>query len=70
MSLVENLLLNIDPKNTKTKPANEGNFLLTLLDSYKNEPDKLCDILKNLNINENDLKNLEEKFNKINFSNF
>jgi flagellar hook-length control protein FliK len=65
MSLVENLLLNIDPKNTKTKPANEGNFLLTLLDSYKNEPDKLCDILKNLNINENDLKNLEEKFNKI-----
>ena len=65
MSLVENLLLNVDPKNTKTKSANEGNFLLNLLDSYKDEPDKLSDILKNLNISDKDLKNLENKFNKL-----
>jgi len=65
MSLVENLLLNTDPKNTKTKLTNKGNFLLNLVDLYKNEPDKLSDILKNLNISDKDLKNLKNKFNKL-----
>ena len=65
MSLVENLLLNLDPKKSNVKFNSNDNFLLHLLDTYKNEPEKLSDILKNLNINANDLKKFENRFNKL-----
>jgi len=56
MSLVENLLLNINPTDEiKSKHTTKGNFLLDLLNSYKNDIDKLTDLFKSLNIDEKDL---------------
>ncbi len=56
MSVIENLLLNVNDNNEiKTSKNSKGNFLFDLLNTYKNDSSKLIDLLKNLNINENDL---------------
>ncbi len=62
MSLVENLLLNIN-ENNEIKPSknHKSNFLLDLLNSFKNDTDKLTELLKNLNIDEKDLDKFFDK---------
>ena len=65
MSIVENLLLNLsDSKNIKT-PKTKENFLLNLIQSYKDEPEKLTNILKSLDIDEKNLEDILQKNNKI-----
>jgi flagellar hook-length control protein FliK len=72
MSLIENLLFNSDTnsaKNTKSPSSNNGNFLLNLINTYKEDPDKLSDFLKSLNIDTKDLEKLssdkEDKDSKL-----
>jgi len=57
MSLIENLLLNVnDTGDVKSPKTSKGNFLIDLLNSYKDDNEKLTDLLKSLNINEKDLE--------------
>jgi len=62
MSIIENLLLNINEKS-EIKPSknHKSNFLLDLLNSFKNDTAKLTDLLKNLNIDEKDLDKFFDK---------
>jgi len=61
MSIIENLLLNLtDTKEIKTQNG-KNNFLLDLLNSLKDEPEKLTDLFKSLNINEKDIEQIQAK---------
>jgi len=62
MSIIENLILNVN-ENSEIKPSknHKSNFLLDLLNSFKNDTAKLTDLLKNLNIDEKDLDKFFDK---------
>jgi len=61
MSVIENLLLNVsDGKDTKITKV-KGNFLFDLIQTYNDKPEKLTDILKSLNVKEDDLDKLFSK---------
>ena len=64
MSIIENLLFNItDNSETKTTVKKSG-FLLDLVQSFKDEPEKITDLFKSLDIKEEDLDRLLDKFTK------
>ena len=64
MSIIESLILSPSNETKDIKnPKVKENFLLELIKSYKDEPQKLIDLLKNLNIDKKDLQNLLNKNN-------
>ncbi|WP_459978079.1 flagellar hook-length control protein FliK [Nautilia lithotrophica] len=64
MSIIESLILNIsDTKNIKNTPKKD-NFLLNLLQTYKEEPEKIIDLFKSLNITDKEIKSIKTYLEK------
>ncbi|AZV47133.1 hypothetical protein C3L23_07555 [Nautilia sp. PV-1] len=56
MSIIESLILNTaDDGSVKPSNGSKGNFLLDLMKTYKDNPEELTKLFKNLNLNEKDL---------------
>lgn len=60
MSKIENLLLSINPKNKKNSFQKKDNFLLNLINNFKDSK-KLLSLFKDMNITQKELNNLLKK---------